>query len=170
VGKSHEIEYLALRLDSDGDILWRFDFGDYPDEEAIGAVLTLEDGGYLLGGRKGNPPISTDAWLIRTEPDPEFNSVTLLDPAFPSTYSLSAPYPNPFNGTVHLGYALPEAATVELGIYDLAGRLITRLASCRREAGEYSLVWKGADSPTGLYLVRLQTGGRIETQRMLLLK
>jgi hypothetical protein len=40
----------------------------------------------------------------------------------PSAYSLAEAYPNPFNPTTTIRYALPEPAVVSLKVYDLVGR------------------------------------------------
>ena len=88
----------------------------------------------------------------------------------PNEFGLAEPYPNPFNRMVSLKFSLQRVGDVNLSIYDLSGRLVERLVEGRKEAGEYRVVWDGSGVSTGIYLVRLQTGGMKKTQRMLLLK
>lgn len=83
--------------------------------------------------------------------------------------------PNPFNPTLFVTYHLAEASEVRLAVYNAAGRLVATLDRGAREAGEHRVVWPGVDaegheSATGVYLVRLETGGRVVTQKSVLLK
>jgi len=72
-----------------------------------------------------------------------------------------APYPSPTRGSVRLSYVLPQAARVELGIFDLGGRRVAVVERNRRvEPGRYSVDWSGKDdegheAPPGVYLARL---------------
>ncbi|RKY60109.1 MAG: hypothetical protein DRP96_06145 [Candidatus Neomarinimicrobiota bacterium] len=84
-------------------------------------------------------------------------------------------YPNPFNATTRLQYQLPENARVNLTIYDIKGHLINTLVNSYQNAGLYNLEWNGRDHSgtmvgTGVYLYRLQAGGRTFTRKMLLIK
>lgn len=99
----------------------------------------------------------------------------------PQDYALHNNYPNPFNPTTTITYALPEASQVQLTVYDLAGRTVATLADGTVEAGYGSAFWSGKDDsgrpvPTGIYLYRLtvdglESGERFtQTRKMLLLK
>jgi len=71
--------------------------------------------------------------------------------------------PNPFAGVTSIRYALDRTANVEVAIYDLAGRLVARLAAGRREAGAHAFTWDGrTDSgralAAGTYFARLSAG------------
>jgi hypothetical protein len=61
---------------------------------------------------------------------------------------LGRPYPNPFAASMSFGYEVPsgEAQGVEIGIYNVAGRLITRLASEVQSPGRYTVKWDGRDA------------------------
>jgi len=88
----------------------------------------------------------------------------------PATFTLSSPYPNPFNGSSSISYSLTHPATVELGIYDPRGNLVMNLASGLQAAGDHRAIWKSDGYPTGLYFARLQTEGGSQSQRMVLVK
>ncbi len=100
----------------------------------------------------------------------------------PAGFRLYPNYPNPFNPTSTIRYALPEAARVTLAIYDVMGREVARLVDGNLEAGTHSVEWNGQDRagrvlPSGVYIVRLlatPTAGATEqdrlSMRMLLLK
>ncbi len=82
-------------------------------------------------------------------------------------------FPNPSGaGATHVRYGAPQAAAVDLAIYDLAGRLVRRLDAEVGGDQERTLRWDGRDEtgrdvPSGVYLVRLATAsGGFRTQRL----
>ena len=84
-------------------------------------------------------------------------------------------YPNPFNPHTSIEYMIPETAPVELGIYDAGGRLVKTLVSGVQSHGEHVETWNGlnddgASVASGVYYVRLQTKGRVRTQKAVLLR
>ena len=94
------------------------------------------------------------------------------DHGLPGEVSLAQPRPNPARGSTTLSYALPQAGRVRLALYDVAGRQVRLLAEGEREAGNQSVIWdlrddEGRAVSAGLYLARLEAGGRVITQRVL---
>ncbi len=80
-------------------------------------------------------------------------------------------YPNPFNPRTTLGFFLESEASVTLRIHDSSGRRVATLIDRRiLAAGAHEQVWTGTDLPSGVYLARLETGGRTRSTRMLLMK
>jgi glucose/arabinose dehydrogenase len=77
-----------------------------------------------------------------------------------------APHPSPSNGTVWFDYALDREAEVKLAIYDVAGRLLTRIvAGETRGAGPHRSSWNGRDDrghdvASGVYVAVLAADGR----------
>jgi flagellar hook assembly protein FlgD len=62
-----------------------------------------------------------------------------------------------------------------LMIYDVRGRLVRTLVNQHKTAGEYSVTWRARDDrdvsvASGIYFVRLQSGARVETRKLVLLK
>ncbi len=79
--------------------------------------------------------------------------------------------PNPFGASTELSYTLPEAGRVRLGIYDVQGRQVAQISDERQPAGRHTRRWDGRDArghllPAGMYLVRLEFGGQVETQKL----
>ncbi len=96
--------------------------------------------------------------------------VSDLASALPTTYALEAAYPNPFNPTTEIRFALPESVPVSLVIYDALGREVTRLVDGTLAAGYHRVQWEASSMPSGLYLYRLTAGTYTETRRMILMK
>lgn len=90
--------------------------------------------------------------------------------ALPEAVSLHAAYPNPFAARTMLGFTLTEAGPVRLVVYDALGREIARLVDATREAGEHTVAFDASHLPSGTYVVRLEAGGAVQTQRLTLLQ
>lgn len=94
----------------------------------------------------------------------------------PRAYALGANFPNPFNPTTTIEYALPVRAPAALAIYDVLGRRIRTLV--RRNdhpAGFYAITWDGRDQQgrpvgNGLYFYRLVAPAFERTGKMMLIK
>lgn len=83
--------------------------------------------------------------------------------------------PNPFNPTTVFPLQLAERTRVTLAIYSPNGRLVRLLADQVYPAGAHTLQWNGRDSaghplPSGLYLTRLRSDGRIRMGKALLIR
>lgn len=90
-------------------------------------------------------------------------------------FALHAPAPNPFNPTTTLRFELPRSAPARLTIYDVRGRVTRTLVSGTLAAGPHIAVWNGRDDSghavaSGLYLARLESAGRSETRRLMLVR
>jgi hypothetical protein len=96
--------------------------------------------------------------------------------ATPVRFALGASVPNPFNPRTTLRFELPQAAPVELSVYDVRGRLVRSLVDGETiPAGRHGVVWNGVDDAgrnvaSGLYFYRLRAGNFRETKRMTLLR
>jgi len=106
---------------------------------------------------------------FRKEPEPEVVSI------LPDKFQLKPNYPNPFNPSTNISFALPEESSVQITIFDLTGREIWRSAKTSYAAGNYTLTWNGvnqsgANVVSGIYLVRMVTSKYTATQRIVLMK
>ena len=95
----------------------------------------------------------------------------------PSSYALFPNYPNPFNPSTTIPLAIPPgmAAPASLVLYNILGQTVRTWQLAQREAGFYNVTWDGRDdagrsSGSGVYLVRLDTPGFEQTQKLLLVR
>ncbi len=95
---------------------------------------------------------------------------TSTERATPRDFYLSPNYPNPFNSSTRLTYALPVTARVTIEVYDLSGRLVTALVDGERKAGRHSVVWRTDDVAAGLYLMRMETTGFATVRKVVLVR
>jgi hypothetical protein len=85
-------------------------------------------------------------------------------------FALEPGRPNPFGTSTTLTYALPEAGTARLEVYDLLGRRVAVLADGVHEAGWHTATLEAADLASGTYVCRLQAGDAVATQKVLVLR
>lgn len=83
--------------------------------------------------------------------------------------------PNPCNPQTTLRYTIPQDGSVQLDLFDAAGRHLHRLLRTRQQAGTYSLDWDGntqggLPAASGTYLVRLQAAGGSVCRKITLLR
>lgn len=79
-------------------------------------------------------------------------------------------YPNPFNPLTVISYQLAGAAYVKLTVFNAVGKLVQELINGRQNAGNHSLLFNGFDLNSGIYFCRLEAGGQILVNKMVLAK
>ncbi|MCB1183046.1 VCBS repeat-containing protein [bacterium] len=90
-------------------------------------------------------------------------------------FTFSRPYPNPFNPSTRVRLYIPAGDHLELGVYDVAGRLVRTLHTGSIGAGWHTLVWDGRDDrgrgqASGVYFMRARSGDKSAIQKMTLVK
>jgi hypothetical protein len=89
----------------------------------------------------------------------------------PTTLEFYEPWPNPARQSAHCAFTLPEAAMVQVEVFDVTGRLRRTMDRGWREAGRTELDWdlrdeSGRRVAAGIYLVRARLGDRAWTKRI----
>jgi hypothetical protein len=87
-----------------------------------------------------------------------------------SGFTLSENYPNPFNPTTTIVFALHEASDVKLIVSDMYGRQISVLAEGVYGAGSFSKQFDASGLPSGTYYYSLHTTNGTLTRSMHLVK
>ena len=113
---------------------------------------------------------------INTELFEDFRANKSLTIAnIPDEYALFHNYPNPFNPSTMIEYALPQESKVYLVIYDILGRHVKTLVRQTQAPGYKSVRWNGRNDmgqqvSAGMYFYRIQAGEFVQTKKMVLLK
>jgi subtilisin family serine protease len=92
------------------------------------------------------------------------------EPALPKTFALEQNYPNPFNPITEIRFSLPQAAHVELEVFNALGQQVAVLVDTYLEAGYHSATWDGSTASSGVYFYRITAGSFTDSKKMILLK
>jgi hypothetical protein len=90
--------------------------------------------------------------------------------------SLRQSYPNPSNPSTRIEFSIPSAASVQVRLYDVHGRLVATLFNEHATAGSHTVEWNGRGDngrtvPSGIYFYRLNVPGQpVLTKKLVLLK
>ena len=88
----------------------------------------------------------------------------------PTEFLLSQNFPNPFNPSTSIQYAISSRQFVSLKVYDVLGNEIETLVNEEKPTGTYEITWYAENLPSGVYFYQLKAGSFIETKKMILLK
>lgn len=81
-----------------------------------------------------------------------------------------ANFPNPFNPTTQLQFAVPKNAHVVLNVYNVLGEKVATLVDQSMPAGVYQRVFDGSRYASGIYFARLSVDDHVIMDKMLMLK
>ncbi|MCJ7554475.1 MAG: T9SS type A sorting domain-containing protein [Ignavibacteriaceae bacterium] len=88
----------------------------------------------------------------------------------PNTFELYSNYPNPFNPSTKIRYAIPQTSFTVLKVYDITGTEVMTLVNEERPAGIYEVNFDAVDLASGTYIYQLQAGNYSEAKKMILLR
>ncbi len=140
---------------------------DYIRRNHLGGIIVYELGG---GYPPGSPDYPLLAGMKKDEEDTTLSAIKPGPPQMPRSVSLMQNYPDPFNPSTTIGFAVRNPGIVTLKVYDVLGRLITTLVNSWQTAGEHYVVFNGTRLASGVYFYTLFANGRENTMRMILLK
>ncbi len=88
----------------------------------------------------------------------------------PEDFFLHQNFPNPFNPTTEIAFAIGEWSLVSLRIYDVMGRDVATLVNEAMPAGRYCVQFDAGHLASGVYIYRLQAGNFASTRKMLVVR
>ena len=162
-------DFWLIRTDEDGERLWSQTYGGEAMDFCYSVIRTTNGGFALAGYTDSLGERGADFLLVKTGPDP----VSIPTESFiphPTSFILHAAYPNPFNATTTIEYALPFASQVSLNLYNLSGQRIETLVNGRLQAGVHRTMLNAANLSSGLYFVRLEASEQVLTRKVMLIK
>jgi len=136
----------------------------------------------LGGAYNGNVPDFSQAETLVLNGGPwEVNLVLSSGPTtaveeeegevLPRALTLLGNYPNPFNPSTQLGFAVPSAGRATLRVYNALGQQVAVLFDGMAEAGrQYDLSFQAGALSAGTYLYTLEFGGEVRSHKMALVK
>ena len=154
--------------------------GAYTTVPAMGYDGTEETAGYMESGQL--PTFK----LLRAE-DGSLNEMNMLEASewtnngvaivqlsgttpLPETVALNESYPNPFNPSTNISFAVPQDMHVNLSVYDINGRVVAELVNEMKNTDTYNVVWNAHSNASGVYFIKLVAGNAVHTQKIMLIK
>jgi parallel beta-helix repeat protein len=79
----------------------------------------------------------------------------------PDKYELVGVFPNPFNPSTRIRYAIPQLSQIEVDIYNMLGQKVKGFRIDAQQPGIYDLVWDGMNDAnvrvsSGLYIIQFK--------------
>ena len=116
--------------------------------------------GYAIAGANGG-------YLYKTTLGGVSNYQTQLN-SQKSDLQILNTYPNPFKSTTTIRYSLIKPENITIVIFSMAGEEVEILTDNFQTAGEHEITWQPKRLPAGVYFVKLQAGGLVETKKLVL--
>ncbi len=98
---------------------------------------------------------------------------TQLAPEPTYLFGVKPNYPNPFNSTTNISYAIPYSLTpqnVTVKVYNILGQVVATLVDEVQPDGIYNLTFKSDNLQSGVYFLMLTNAGYSETIKLIVLK
>jgi len=93
----------------------------------------------------------------------------------PLELAFHPPAPNPTRGSAEFAFSLEQDGHVVLSLYDVAGRLVRRVADAELPAGRHTARWDGRGrdgrpAASGVYFCVFETGGRRMSRKLVVVR
>ena len=93
----------------------------------------------------------------------------------PSSFGITACYPNPFNPVTHINYSIDVDSKVSIFVYNINGRKIKTIESKFKTAGLYKTSWDGRNNnglmmSSGVYFIEIENSFSKDVSKVTLLK
>jgi len=92
------------------------------------------------------------------------------EPEPPPEFRLYPNYPNPFNPSTLIRYDLPAFVPVELSIFDISGRTISKLVDEYQGVGKHEVKFDATGLASGVYIYWIKAGNHTAYDKMILMK
>ena len=113
--------------------------------------------------------------VVITSDASDIGATFQLQSAIPDVFTVGQSYPNPFSGSVNIGFGLPTNGWVKLEVFDVAGRRVVTLENEEKPPGFHRTIWSGKDGQgkrvaPGVYFYVVSFEGKAEVKKMLLVE
>lgn len=143
-------------------LVWQVPAGEYPQCK-IG--IQAADRGYNTAFDESDSTFSIELDVSGVEGD--------LASDFPGEVEMLGSRENPFTGSTHIFFFLPQPLEVTIRVYDARGRLAGELLQGALDGGYHSTIWdgrtrSGTQAASGVYFVRLDAEGTARVTKLIL--
>jgi Cna protein B-type domain. len=137
-------------------------------------TVTVDKLGYTeIASKSTTVSYSTSGNPVNANVDLSIDAVTGVTQTStlkPTKFMLEQNFPNPFNPSTMINYALNQSGIVTLKVYNLLGQEVRTLVNGFQNAGSYHATFNAQGLSSGIYFYRLQSQNIIQTRKMILLQ
>tara|TARA_B100000676_G_scaffold223944_1_gene221298 strand:- start:5799 stop:7835 length:2037 start_codon:yes stop_codon:yes gene_type:complete len=178
-------EDLLVSVLNNGDYTQTFDvnfniidndnFGNYEAELTISPIHHIQKSKtYILNIYSLNQ-LENNITTLTLNPDEDIIlsfGGNILDNLNPNDveFSLSAPYPNPFNPTVNFEVNVMDTQSIDIDIFDIYGNKIQDIYSGFLNYGLHNFSWNASNFSAGVYIIQCKSKNNILTEKVYLIK
>jgi len=101
---------------------------------------------------------------------PALLDVAPSTPSIPTQLQLDPAYPNPFNSSTVIPFALPRSGSARLTLFDLNGRQAAKLADGVLSSGRHEASLNAGALAAGVYIIRLEAGDGVRYGKVVLVR
>ena len=157
----------------------------YTDGSGNFSIDNVQNGSYKLGvyrsGHASDPemryfpimgaPVTGQDFVLSPGSGVDSHDKSVL----PRKIKLAQNFPNPFNPSTTISFALPSASDVNITIFNASAQKIRTLVDRYCSAGQHQVVWDGRNEAgekvaSGLYLYQLKSNSYNKVMKMILAK
>jgi hypothetical protein len=92
------------------------------------------------------------------------------DEPVPVEFGFQNLHPNPFNGQMTIRFGIDRASLTSITAYDMFGREAASIYKGVANTGEHTCAWTADGLASGVYMLKLSSGGRTETAKVVLVR
>jgi PKD repeat protein len=96
--------------------------------------------------------------------------ISQISSTLPVNFKLFDSYPNPFNPETIIKFDVPKTQLIGLKVFDVMGKEIAVLLNENLTPGTYQYSWNASEFSSGVYYLRMETNGFMDTKKLLLIK
>ena len=78
--------------------------------------------------------------------------------------------PNPVSSSALISFSISRPGKASMKLYDLNGKLVSTIAEGSMNEGIHQFRWRTNNVPSGIYFLKVQTAGSIQTKRLIVVK
>jgi hypothetical protein len=79
-------------------------------------------------------------------------------------------YPNPFNPSTTIKFALPVKTNLSLSVYNTLGEKVAEIFNGEIEAGYHEMMFNASGLSSGIYFYKIESENYSATKKLMLLK
>jgi N-acetylneuraminic acid mutarotase len=175
-GSSQSLIYLQNVDEEKGRLSLLLGRIDPEDPDVSGSGLLASTHFAKLSKENSNITVAYELWnrdaelLVQDQYQTEVHALRI-----PGEFALLQNYPNPFNGETVIRFQLPQAARVQMYVFNIRGQRVATLADEQMDPGYHKITWDGRNEDnrkvaSGIYIYLIQAGRNRASQKLTIIK